>query len=385
MGQQVFAFVEHLQPRIVARASLADGYQLPSSTLFTNATPSLNDQGHMAMGLSLIDGVEISGVWTYGHGGKTIPYFRKNDAYKIGQIYLDQQGGFCFSVKNETQLVSFVQAKLTKTGYQFKELLDDENLWNYAGFKNIICKNDKVFFKAKDFRNQYGLFVYDFKTVKNIDLENNRRQNKPKSYLFSMAVSDQGYLAYKARLGERGEVGESRPDVIILANEVSKNIVAYDKNYQQNSPWITLRNSVSVNDLQEVAFVAQHENGKHSLVVSDGKKTRVYATEGKEVQEISYFSPSINNKSHVAFRGINKFGKHAVFMADGKSVKEVITQNQVIHSDKEEAFKIFYGPHVPFGGSISLNNKDEILLNSGLSDLSGKKDRGKAVIFIPSK
>src|SRR5690606_29705992 len=78
------------------------------------------------------------------------------------------------------------------------------------------------------------------------------------SFLFQPVLNNHGLVAAKVRLGERGQVENSQPDVIRLWKaDGSYENIATDIDGQPSSLFLGFSNSVGISDNKHVVFVAE--------------------------------------------------------------------------------------------------------------------------------
>ena len=102
------------------------------------------------------------------------------------------------------------------------------------------------------------------------------------------------------------------------------------------------------------------------------------------IKELSHFSPVVNNKGQVAFKALDKDGNTGIYIGDGDSIKRVVNQHDILNFNGRK-FRVSYGEHIPFGGNIALNDKGDIIINTGLADESGTRDLGRGIIAFYTK
>lgn len=378
----IYALPSYYAPELIIQSSMNDGYRLPPTTLFTNATASINDHREMAMSLAIINGTNRSGIWTKTRYSSGISYARTNTDY-IANIKLNNDANFVFLVKNQFETLGLFKATGNEFGYSIDDLTQKFKLKSLSRFSSAHLTNDEsVIFKASDEQSNKGIYLLKEKLIK-VDSENTQTALS-NSYIFTPATSLEGNIAYKVRLGKTRQWGESQPDKIILYKNGVKTIVAEDTDSNPSSRWVSFFNNVSVNDSGDVAFYGKNRNGKFELILYKDKQYYIYATEDKQIKEFAQFSPTLNNKGMIAFRAKDHEGRHSVYISEYKSIKKLLSQGESME------FEIgvrtaYYGKYVPFGGNLGLNNLGDVTVNVSLSDVNKEKDLGKGIIVFYSK
>ncbi|WP_372655676.1 hypothetical protein [Halobacteriovorax sp.] len=376
---------EYEAPTLIFNSSSTDGYNMPAKTFFTDRAPSINDQREMAITLTMLNGTYDTGIWVksrYQEGILTTTGARES----YSDVKINNKGNLTYTHQTLDGIKGVYSAVGNSAGkYEFINHMDDEELFPYTSFNNLfLSESDELFFTAKNFKGDLAFFNYHMDYGLELIAAQNQRSKIPNSFLFTPSYNDYGQVAYKARIGKRGELNNQRPDQIILAEGSKKTILVQDKDSDENSKWIDLRNNVALSNSGATAFIARDQDSeKLVLLESDGKET-ILATAGKDLKEFSFFSIVINNKNWVAFRGIDLKGKHALYVATKNEIKKVLTQFDKIKVPWGEAL-IAYGPHIPFGGSIDMNNHGDVIVNTGLANLENTEDFGNGVVVIYTK
>lgn len=378
ISQTVFA-LEYNKPKLLMKSSLRDGYNAPSSSLFTNSTPSINNKRHVAIAMQLIDGQPYSGVWANIQGRSFLPYVNEK-GLKISNFNLTDEDAFHITMNDDFFLEDLVHIKV-KSDLSIKK----ESL--LANIVNEEIENLSSIFTSKNGLMFKGMgkdkVVYHYSQSKGLSSLLKENENQI-SYLFNPSFSYNETLVAKLREGQVGDYKESRPDKIVKIENKKILVIAQDKDSNPSSKWKSFRNGVSVNDRGEVCFVAIDKTGMAHVVISDGKNQKIVFSEGSNLKEIQYFTPVLNNKGMVAIRGISQNDVAGIYHYDGYESKLVLEQGDVLDTPVGKV-KIFYGPHIPFGGNVGMNDAGDLVINSGISDLNGQKDLGRALISIYTK
>ena len=371
----VASLPEYERPVLEARSSYTEGHFMPPLTIFTDATPAVNNNRDIAFPLSLINGHEVSGVWTKWDNTIDLSYHRE-DGLQISSFKMNDKKELVFTVYDDFYFYDLVETKNENGKIIFSSIKDQFNFQNIS----LIVKHKEGFsYKAINENKVIGSLskAGDINTYLSEGLDNN-------SYLFSPAFNQSGDALTKVRHGEFRMWDESRPDTILFKNKNEEKIIAFDKDYDSSSNWVSFRNGVGLSDDGHMSFIGVDEEGKgHLIVVHDGVQKEI-VVEGKDIAELSHFSPVVNNKGQVAFKATDSEGNTGVYIGDGNSLKKIINQHDILDLNGRK-FRISYGEHIPFGGNIALNDKGDIIINTGFADISGTKDLGRGIIAFYTK
>jgi hypothetical protein len=171
-------------------------------------------------------------------------------------------------------------------------------------------------------------------------------------------------------LGLAGQTGSSQPDQIrVFDADGSSQLIAQDVNSSPGAAYTGFDSSrPAILDDGRVAFIANLATGGRGVFLSDGSTTLTIATTStRGVSEIDFFPPAANNLGHVAFRGKDENGLHAVFVGDGVELRRVIGEHDLIPTDLGVGRIDQHDSSVPFGGSISINEQDDIVFQCALT------------------
>ena len=357
--------------KLIARSSLSDSQMMPVSSLFVDATPTINNKRSIGIPLSVIEAQEISGIWIYEKGEYRVPYYRL-DQFRVSNFRLNDAGEMIFTVYDDYFYEDLIYGKFFDNEFHFSSIKDQFNVKKIKS----ISPTDIGYLIFGAVENKVILSHINGKS--NLLVEESKNNL---SYLFTPAFNKVGSFIYKARLGKPGQWSENQPDIIKLTTNKSTYLVAEDKDANPNSKWISLRNSVSINNNNEVCFFGVDNTSKTSLILyRDGHYYEIAKEGSGGIKSLDYFSAVMNNTGHIAFRAKDDNDLTAIYLSDGSAVQKIISQNDLIGE-----FRISYGPHIPFGGNIGLNDRGDIVINSGLSSPDGLKDKGRGIITIFSK
>lgn len=376
---------EYQAPTLIFNSSSIDGYNMPAQTYFTDRAPSINDKREMAITLTMLGGTYDTGIWVKSRYQEGI-LVTTGSRESFSDVRINNEGHLSYTHQTLNGIKGVFTAKGRKTGgYEFINHMDDEELYPYTSFNNLfLSKKKELFFTAKNFNGDLAFFSYHMDFGLELIAAQNQRSKSPYSFLFTPSYNDKGQVAYKARVGKRGELEKHRADHIVLAEGTKKNIIVQDIDSDPNSKWKDIRNTVALNNLGSIAFIATDKEGEKLILREFSGNETTLATAGKELKEFSFFSITINDNNLVAFRGIDLQGRHSIYVASQNKVTKVLTQFEKISVPWGEAL-IAYGPHIPFGGSIDMNNHGDIIVNTGLANLENTEDYGNGVVVIYTK
>ncbi len=358
-----------------ARSSYTEGHFMPPLTIFTDSTPALNNNRDIAFPLSLINGQEVSGVWTKWDNKIDLSYHRE-DGLQISSFKMNDRKELVFTVYDDFYFYDLVETKNENGKMIFSSIKDQFHFQNIS----LIVKHNKGFsYKAINENKVIGSLskIGDMNTYLSEGQDNH-------AYLFSPAFNQLGDSLTKVRLGEFRMWSEARPDIILFKNNKEEKLIAYDKDYDSSSHWVSFRNGVGLSDTGHMSFIGVDEEGKSHLVLFHDGVQKEIAVEGKDIKELSHFSPVVNNKGQVAFKALDKDGNTGIYIGDGDSIKRVVNQHDILNFNGRK-FRVSYGEHIPFGGNIALNDKGDIIINTGLADESGTRDLGRGIIAFYTK
>ena len=368
--------------RLIARASLNDGYALPAASILGIADIKINNRGDVAFDVDVLGGLDLSAIWFTPHMGEGSAVYRSSIADRLltdpglnnkGDLVFSQ---FDFGINDGVfkydaiaRSVTLVLRPGTDTALSFPAINDVGTILTRA-------TNDAG---DRSFRLLRGTTVTELAREGVVG-----PQGKTASYLFTPVLNNQGFVAAKVRLGERGQVDESQPDEIRLWRpDGTYEIVAQDINAQPASLFLRFGNSVSLSDSKHVAFVATISGDRQGVFLFGEGKVKAIAIEGQgELEAIEAFSPMVNSKGLVVFRGRLKSGKSAIFKADWNAFKVVVKQGDLVPSDLETAKIYDREDNQGFIGTPSINDSGVIAFHAGILSKDGERFLGQAIYVL---
>ncbi len=376
-------------PTLIFNSSADQGHHMPPKTVFTDRSPSINDNGEMAITLTLVGGSYDSAIWVKSHLHEGV-LIRSGAKESFSDVKINNQSNLCFTHQTLNGIKGVYTASDDNHGsYLLTDHMSDDEFYAYSSFSNLTYnEKEELLFTAKNFRGDVGIFNYTpaqngQSMMELIELQN-QRSSTPKSFLFAPSFNDRSQVAYKARFGNRGELNEERPDKILLFTGKQREVLVEDRDSKPTSRWISFRNSISLNNRGAIAFIGQDDDGEKLVLRESEGREIILATAKKEIKDFSFFSLKLNDKNQVAFRARDRENRHAIFVADKKGMTRVLTQFDEITTPWGKSL-IAYGPHIPFGGNIDMNNHGDIIVNTGLANLDNSDDHGNGVVVIYAK
>lgn len=368
--------------KLIARASQNSGYSLPTGSILGIADVKLNSRGDVAFDVDVLGGTNDAAVWFVPNAGEGSAVYRSQiEGRLITDPGLNNKGDLVFGqfdfgvtdgvMKYDTSLrsVTLVIRPENDASHIFPAINDIGTV--------LVRATDSAgdrYFKIVRAGNTSELAREGVKDA----------AGKTASYLFRPALNNQGFVAAKVRLGERGQVDESQPDSIRLWKpDGSYEVVAQDINGQPSSLFFSFSNSVGISDAKHVVFVAKISGDKQGVFLYGEGKVKAVALEGQgDLEAIEAFAPVVNSKGLVAFRGRLKTGKSAILTADWNGFKTVIKQGDLVPSDLETAKIYDVNDHQGFIGGLSINDSGVIAFHAGLLSKDGERFLGQGIYLL---
>ncbi len=368
------ASADYSAPKLLARSSTLDGYNLPPMTFMNNTGPVINDRGDVAFRVLNIEGSNNQGIWgklSTDTVGKI--YIVAPDERFITEPALNNHGDIVYSLFDEG---------ITDGIFVFNlESLEDDQVLDPSkyGLINytypIILDNKTIYFRGTNEKNDRTLFKYSDKTLVPVFTEGQGvvgPQNKKinSSYIFRPVVNQKGQIGLKMRFGKRHDWGEELVDGIIAlgsgsAVEDKPKFRTMDLDGDELSQFKAISNVVSINNKNEMTFIGFLDEGKKAVYKSSETELVRVALEGeKGISEIEYFSPRIIDNGSVFFRAKDHEGKRSIYKVEGDTVWRLIGEGDEIVTDLGPA-KILWNKFFPgLSGEIDVNNKGDVVLHA---------------------
>lgn len=351
-----FSQVLNTNLQLIARASEGNSYRLPDVSFFQDVTPSLNDQGEVAARILSFEDRAISGIFLYKNGKITIPYIAPQDL-TVSDVHLNNAGIVSFYLNGDG---------FSEGLYKFNSLTDEVT-------QLLKASDEKVFGLSSaytdDLGNSYVRVMYNTNEREFLKFSFQDQSKEVLlseksggiSYLFNPVVSNTGHYVVKARLGNKGDWDEGRPDVLFGRDKKNGKIQIrhFDNDYNNESQVYGLRNSAGISDIGDIAYIALNEKNKYSLYLNDVELLR----EGElDISSIDYFAPKVNIAGEVAFRYTDKAQRKVIALIKGGALRIVARSGDYVESDLKTAQ--ITGLH----GAMDLNNKGKIAFVATLYD-----------------
>lgn len=386
------ALAEYNAPEILARANIRDGYNIPPMSFITNTNPVINNRGDVSFRIMAVEGENDQGIWvkTFEDDNGKIMYVAPEQRM-ITDPSINDSGKIGFNLHDEgvTDGLFILDSKTLNV----EQVLSPDNLpiqyYTYPQIQN----NGHIFFRATDDSNDRSFYEFSGGSLNKILEEGVSSLGIKASYLFRPSVNEEGKLAFKTRLGEKGEWDESSPDQIVVIAPTSdpkspgpKLIsIARDRDSDSTSPYIQFGNTVSLSKSGMVTFIATLEGGKRAIVLSkDNTLTNIVIEGQNDISEIEQFAPKMNDQAAIAFRAKDANGKRGIYLADLSGVKRLIGEGDEIMTDLGIG-RILSNPNYPgFGGDVDMNEQGEIVFYCLVVD-SNNRELGSAVYKLIPK
>ncbi len=365
-------------PELMMRSGAGSAYQIPVGSSWSSKTPSLNNQGQVAMSINVVAPEFNAGVWLGTVDGGEIVDIASGD----GDLYTD------VDINDEGQIV-WTRNESSQDGILMYDPVEDETVYltnapvGASGWSSVAI-NDQ---QALSYRSAFGFsgnawVSWDSEGGDEIHVaETGVDSDSPYAFLFTPSLNNDRRIAGKAA------INSFNTNQIIIADEDGTiETLVEDSELDPDSPFSNFNNSVGFNDHGQVAFVAQLTAGGSGLFVADSEGWAQYALAGENgVDSFEAFSPVVNNDGLVAFRGFNDSGERAIWLADGETVTAIVTEGDIVDTDlgpaRLQSPDEVGGPN--FGGTISINDQGQVAFVSLLTDPdSSAVSRGRGVFLV---
>jgi hypothetical protein len=339
-----------------------NGYNLPPGASFNSVTVDLNDAGSVVFRVQVVPGFDGMSVWfgAGGHGALVCNSDNDIDAI-ISDPKINQLNGVVFSqffaaanngvwiCNPATQTAArLTAAPLGATSWGTPELNDAGQIGYRAGFGS----------------GQAWVSYHDG-AVAIHSTENAIDAGSPYDFLFTPSFDNQRRIAGVVRVMAAGPLPQHR-QVRRFASNGSSVLIASDRGGDAGSPYLSFDNSVALNDIGQVAFVAGLDGGVRSVRRSDGSSTVEIARVGANgLTEIEFFAPAMNIDGLVAFRGRDSAGQ-AIFVGDGAQLRRVIGNGDAVTVDLGAGRIGQHDSSPVFGGGVAINSAGDIAFTAGL-------------------
>lgn len=377
-------------PELLARANVNDGFNLPPMSYINNSTPVINDRGDVAFKVLSIESTQTQGVWgklksdTAGKIFVTAPDERfvtdpeLNNKGDIVYSLFDEgitDGVFVFNLESleETQLIDPSRYQIAY--YTYPQILDNGTIY----FRGTNEKNDRTVYKFQN--NQLTSIFTEGQSVQS------NSAKLPTSYLFRPSFNQKGAMAIKMRFGKRYDWGEDLVDAMVLVGEDNKPVVkALDLDGDELSQFKGLSNTVSLNNLSQMAFIGFLADGKKGIYRANDLDVQRVAFEGdSQISEIEYFTPKIIDSGEIYFRAKDHEGKRGIYLYTNDVVVRLIGEDDVVETDLGQA-KILWNKFYPgLSGDLDVNQNGDVVFHALLVNKEDGREIGAGIFQMLRK
>lgn len=382
------AIPEYNVPTILARANISDGYNIPPMSFLNNTSPVINNSGDVAFKIAAVSGTNMQVLWfkkAEEADGKIV--YEAPDERFLTEPSLNNYGKIAFNLFDEDVTDGLFLYDSEENDVE--QVLSPDNLPIQHYTYPHVQSNNHILFRATDDNNERSFNEFDGTKLNKLVSEGVDTLGFKSSYLFRPSFNEKSQIAFKSRMGEKGQWDEANPDSIILFD--SKNptnkmtTIARDHDSDTHSPYYRFGNSVSLANNGAVAFMGILSDNKKVIVVSKDNVLTQVALEGtNDILEIEMFAPKINDKGMVLFRARDMNGKRSLFLVDGHETKKIISEGAIVETDLG-AGKILDNPNYPgFGGEVDMNDQGDIVFYCIIVS-EDNKELGSAIYKISPK
>jgi hypothetical protein len=336
-------------------------YRLPAGVFIKNMSPSLNDQGDVALDFLAFDGHQH--IWKNGQIVHDVPDTKAvvsgTSLGSNGDVAFDVMGGtlgngvFVYSAANGQ--TSFLTSEpLGAESWINVRLLDDARIGCRAGGSG-----------------QRFVGIADADGFRRIALEAGTLPSSPYEYLFSPQFDRRGNAAVKAMLTTGGE------EIRFFKTGASPVTIAQTHEANPASPYTAIDNGLGLSEDGQIAFVAKTDGKRAVFRVTAGVTTRIAAEGADDIREIAYFTPVLNASGLVAFKGEDTQRRNTIWIGDGTKLRRLITAGDALPSDKGATLALpetEFDPNnrVVFGGGLAMNARGAVLFSAALAQQTAK-------------
>ena len=386
--------IEFEPPVLLARSNVKDSFNLPPMTYLNNIAPVINNQGDISFKVVATGEKGVQGLWikaSYDELGKVI--FEAPEELVVTDPSLNDKGKIVFSLFDDvsTEGVYSLDIHDLKLNQVIENDQKDLTYFTYPTVDN----NNLIYFRGTNKTNDRAFYSFD-KSLKNLLSEGSIIAGQTASYLFKPSINQSEQIAFKMRIGNKGEWDENRPDAIVFYdsknildpknNEHSK-IIAVDRELDSKSPFLSFLNTVSLSNLGHIAFCGVIEDHRIGVFVysPNGELKRIALENEGDLLNVETFSVKVNSLGHVLFRGKDKELKRSLFFYDGEKLTKLYRESSEIESDKGLA-KILDNQYYPgFSGEVTLNDNDQIVFGAVLVSAKENHEWGTGIYLLNPK
>ena len=363
--------------QLQVRSNIVDGFNLPPNSSFNSRSPSLADDGRVAISLGIVAGsVDTVGLWLGGAG--------------VGSVVWSDAGGSFISdcSLNDAGLAVFQLTDASPDGLYFYDdaggtsgLLTTRPIGTDAWTGAEVNASGQVAFRAS-FSGDHAWVSYDGETNPPYHaLEVGLAPTSPFWYLYSPSFNDQRLIAGKVSL----EANHDADQIVLCDASGSCTVLVEDVHADPASPFAGFTNSVSLTDDNRVAFIATLVGGGSGVFLTDGVTTTTIATTAlPDVAGIDFFPPRANNRGQVVFRAFDGAGLMTIFVGDGSGLVRVATEHDVVPTDLGDGRIDQHDSSVVFGGTPAINDAGDVAFVAALTPADTNQVEWGSGLFIAS-
>lgn len=342
------------------RSNIVDGYNLPANSSFNSKTPSLTDDGDVAVSLGVVGGdVDTVGVWLGAAGSGSV-------------VWSSSSGPFISDCSvNDAGLVAFELSFITPDGIYFYDdsdsssgLLTDRPIGASGWSSPQVNASGQVGYRAS-FLGDHAWVSFDGEVNPPFHAaEEGVDALSPYWYLYTPAFNDDREIAGKASLASNHDADQ----VIRCDAAATCVVIAEDQTTNPLSPYTGFANSVGFDDLGRVAFKATTDDGEEGIYLSDGVTTvTIASTAMPEISSFEFFAPRSNDRGQVVFRAVDDAGLQAIFVGDGADLVKVVTEHDVVPTDLGPGRVDQHDDSTVFGGNPVVNDRGDVAFIASLT------------------
>jgi len=363
----------HLQLQV--RSNIVDGFNLPPNSSFNSKSPSLADDGRVAISLGIVDGsTSTVGLWLGSGGSGSV-------------VWTDGSGGLVSDCSlNDAGLAVFPLTYAATDGLYFFDdangtsgLLTTRPIGTSTWTGAEVNATGQTAFRAS-FTNQRAWVSYDGEINPPFHaLEIGLEPTSPYWYLYTPSFNDQRLIAGKTSLAANHDAEQIiLCDVTAVCTVLVENVDA-----EPGSPFVDFDNSVSLTDTGLVAFNARLVGGGSGVFITDGSSVTTIATTAmSEISVIDSFPPRANDQGQVVFRAFDGAGLMAIFVGDGTGLARVATEHDVVPTDLGEGRIDQHDTSVVFGGAPDINDAGDVAFVAALTPADNNQIEWGSGVFV---
>ena len=356
------------------RANFADGFNAPPMSAFDQGTPILDERGHVAASLLVVQGSARPGLWYGGQGHGGVVYRAPDEERVLTSLSFHSSGQIIFNqlVSSGTSDGIFRYDPATSASEKLLGAGGPLAIMSFSSVRLLGAQGSRLAFRANDWDGNRSLVLQPLAGSPPSDAPHRLASEfaadpaSPFQYLFSPEMNESGRIVAKTLdANGRDRLMEWLPDgrsveIPIIGRAVGAGLPRI----------VGLDNAVALSSDGKLAFIGRLEGGARGVYLWDGNTLLevAHTRSGGPLMEIEYFAPAVNRNGRVAFRGKDAAGLQALFVGDGNRLERVIGKHDPIDSDLGPARIQQDNEHDPvFSGGVSLNDQDQLAFRATLT------------------